>query len=84
VYSIPEVIGKKIEREAQGIYPLQNVYIRKVKVLKAPRFDAGKLLEVRLLFFFSLRFLGLCTETWQLHGEGSAVAAPTEDTGKKV
>ncbi len=43
--SIPEGIGKQIEKECQGIYPLQNVFIRKVKVLKAPKFDAYKLLE---------------------------------------
>jgi len=43
---IPEVMGKQIERECQGIYPLQNVFIRKVKVVKAPKFDAGKLLEL--------------------------------------
>merc|ERR1711937_1115431 len=30
----------------QGIYPLQNVYLRKVKVLKAPKFDLMKLMEV--------------------------------------
>ncbi|CAD6585146.1 MAG: ribosomal 40S subunit protein S1B [Cyphobasidiales sp. Tagirdzhanova-0007] len=42
---IPEVMGKEIEKAAQGIYPLQNVYIRKVKILKSPRFDIGKLLE---------------------------------------
>lgn len=44
---IPEAIGKEIEKETQGIYPLQNVYIRKVKILKAPKFDLGKLMEVR-------------------------------------
>jgi len=43
---IPEGIGKQIERECQGIYPLQNVYVRKVKVLKTPKFDAYKLLEL--------------------------------------
>jgi len=43
---IPESIGKQIEKECQGIYPLQNVYIRKVKVLKLPKFDLTKLLEV--------------------------------------
>jgi len=43
---IPEVIGKQIERETQGIYPMQNVFIRKVKVVKAPKFDAGKLMEL--------------------------------------
>ena len=29
-----------------GIYPLQNVYIRKVKILRAPKFDVTKLMEV--------------------------------------
>ncbi|KAF8112263.1 hypothetical protein N665_0065s0046 [Sinapis alba] len=43
---IPEVIGKEIERATQSIYPLQNVFIRKVKILKAPKFDLGKLMEV--------------------------------------
>jgi len=43
---IPEAIGKRIEKECQGIYPLQNVFIRKVKVLKTPKFDAYKLLEL--------------------------------------
>uniref|UniRef100_A0A7S0T0J3 Small ribosomal subunit protein eS1 n=1 Tax=Mantoniella antarctica TaxID=81844 RepID=A0A7S0T0J3_9CHLO len=43
---IPEVIGKEIEKVCAGIYPLQNVYIRKVKILKAPKFDVTKLMEV--------------------------------------
>ena len=43
---IPELLGKAIERECQGIYPLQNCFIRKVKVLKTPKFDAYKLLEL--------------------------------------
>jgi small subunit ribosomal protein S3Ae len=43
---IPEVIGKKIEKATSSIFPLQNVYIRKVKILKAPKFDIGKLMEV--------------------------------------
>jgi len=43
---IPEIIGKQIEKECQGVYPLQNVYIRKVKVLKAPKFDPYKLFEL--------------------------------------
>ncbi|KAG5389716.1 hypothetical protein IGI04_031257 [Brassica rapa subsp. trilocularis] len=43
---IPEAIGKEIEKATQNIYPLQNVFIRKVKILKAPKFDLGKLMEV--------------------------------------
>ncbi|GAB2212659.1 hypothetical protein Drorol1_Dr00020638 [Drosera rotundifolia] len=42
---IPESIGKEIEKVTQSIYPLQNVYIRKVKILKAPKFDLSKLME---------------------------------------
>merc|ERR1712156_648257 len=43
---IPKVIGKEIEKQTQGIYPLQNVMVRKVKVLKKPKFDITKLMEV--------------------------------------
>lgn len=44
---IPEIISNQyITKACQGIYPLQNVYIRKVKVLKAPKFDLVKLMEV--------------------------------------
>lgn len=43
---IPEAIGRDIEKATAGIYPLQNVFIRKVKILKAPKFDLGKLMEV--------------------------------------
>merc|ERR1712167_41828 len=43
---IPEFIGKDIQKACEGIYPLQNVYIRKVKILKAPKFDAAKLAEI--------------------------------------
>eukprot|EP01119_Soliformovum_irregulare_P002256 TRINITY_DN12541_c0_g1_i1.p2 TRINITY_DN12541_c0_g1~~TRINITY_DN12541_c0_g1_i1.p2 ORF type:complete len:256 (-),score=89.26 TRINITY_DN12541_c0_g1_i1:114-881(-) len=43
---IPEILGTQIEKEAQKIYPLQNVFVRKVKVLKTPRFDPAKLAEI--------------------------------------
>lgn len=43
---IPEVIGREIEKATQGIYPLQNVFIRKVKMLRAPKLDTAKLLEL--------------------------------------
>lgn len=42
----PEAIGREIEKACKGIYPLQNVYIRKAKILKAPKFDVSKLLEL--------------------------------------
>jgi small subunit ribosomal protein S3Ae len=43
---IPETISKRIKKSCHGIYPIDNVYIRKVKVLKLPKFDAGKLAEI--------------------------------------
>jgi len=43
---IPETIGKEIEKAAEGIYPLQNVLIRKVKMLRSPKVDLNKLLEL--------------------------------------
>jgi hypothetical protein len=33
-------------KSAAGIYPLQNTFIRKVKILKMPKFDLIKLMEV--------------------------------------
>jgi len=41
-----ESIAKRIEKECQRIFPLQNVYIRKAKVVKKPKFDAYKLQEM--------------------------------------
>merc|ERR1712203_1069826 len=43
---IPESIGKEIEKQTQGIFPLKNVLIRKVKILKKPKFDITKLMEM--------------------------------------
>lgn len=43
---LPDSIAKDIEKSCQGIYPLHDVYIRKVKVLKKPRFDLSKLLDL--------------------------------------
>jgi len=43
---IPEVIGHEIEKACRNIYPLRDVYIRKVKILKQPKLDLGKLMEL--------------------------------------
>jgi len=43
---VPEAIGREIEKAARSIYPLQNVYIRKAKIMKSPKFDVSKLLEI--------------------------------------
>jgi len=43
---IPDSIAKDIEKKCQNIYPLHDVMIRKVKVLKKPKFEIGKLMEM--------------------------------------
>merc|ERR1712186_161583 len=43
---IPESIGREIEKHTQGIFPLKDVLIRKVKILKKPKFDITKLMEM--------------------------------------
>lgn len=52
-----------------GIYPLQNVYIRKVKVLKAPKFDLTKLMEVSSAMSTVCPEAGGGYELWQGRGE---------------
>ncbi len=42
---VPESIGREIEKATKGIFPLQNVYVRKAKILKSPKLDLSKLLE---------------------------------------
>jgi len=44
--STPESISVQIEKKCFSIFPLQNVFIRKVKVLKKPKFDLTKLMEM--------------------------------------
>merc|ERR1712183_676755 len=43
---IPDSIARDIEKACQGIYPLHDVHIRKVKVMKRPRFDPTKLMDM--------------------------------------
>merc|ERR1719230_43977 len=43
---IHNVIEKQIETATRSVYPLTNIYIRKVKLLKTPKFDLNKLMEV--------------------------------------
>ncbi len=52
--------GKDIEKACQGIYPLQNTYIRKVKVLRAPKFDVNKVSPTPSLLRIVLRLTTDC------------------------
>ena len=44
---IPEVIGKEIEKQCKGIFPLKDCMIRKVKIMKKPKFDITKPLGLK-------------------------------------
>lgn len=63
---IPEMIGREIEKATTSIYPLQNVFIRKVKILKAPKFDLGRLMDVCLSFLFYVLSLSAFLLFWYL------------------
>ncbi|KAI1730940.1 ribosomal s3Ae family domain-containing protein [Ditylenchus destructor] len=43
---VPDSIGKDIEKACSFYYPLHDVFIRKVKIVKKPKFELGKLLEM--------------------------------------
>ena len=43
---IPDSMAHDIQKACQGIYPLHDVNIRKVKVLKKPRFDLNRLMDL--------------------------------------
>jgi len=41
-----EAIGRECEKACQGIFPLSNCYVRKVKLLRSPKFDVSQLLSL--------------------------------------
>jgi len=43
---LTDQISKQITKECSKIFPLENVLVRKVKVLKKPKFDLTKLMEL--------------------------------------
>merc|ERR1719356_307037 len=67
---IPESIGKEIEKQAQGIFPLKDVHIRKVKIMKKPKFDITKLMELH-------------TDSGD-HDAGAALGRPENEEAKNV
>ncbi|VDN15924.1 unnamed protein product [Dibothriocephalus latus] len=44
--NIPDSIGQDARKEASRIFPLSGAYVRKVKVLKKPKLDLGRLMEL--------------------------------------
>merc|ERR1712087_741438 len=43
---LPDSMASDITKTAASTYPLHEVHVKKVKVLKKPRFDVSKLLEM--------------------------------------
>jgi len=41
-----DVMGEEIKKATAGIFPLRGVNIRKCKVVRGPKFDAGRLVDV--------------------------------------
>jgi len=77
---IPDAIALAIQKECRKIYPLQNVFIRKVKVLKAPKVETQKLLELHGETSNTAANAPATSTT----ATTEATTAPTEDTGAKV
>lgn len=47
VRKIPlQMIEKAIEATTRMVFPLQNIFVRKIKVIKKPKFDLTKLMEL--------------------------------------
>lgn len=59
-------IEKEIERKCWYLHPLQDVYIRKVKVLKKPKFEHGRLFDLH------------GTETGAVTETGEAISRPDD------
>jgi len=43
---LTDSIGDEIKNKCKFIYPLNNVYVKKVKAIKKPKFDSAKLNEL--------------------------------------
>jgi len=70
---VSESVGKEVEKACREIYPLQNVYIRKVKVLKTPKVSSEQILE-----------LHKDVSKKELKEEIKAVTEKPEEVGEKV
>jgi len=80
-----EIIGREIEKATQGIYPLQNVHVRKAKVLRSPKFDIGKLLENHGGAEAIATAVAASGKKTEREGEDAAAAGKKKKTkGKKV
>ncbi|PWA27226.1 hypothetical protein CCH79_00013904 [Gambusia affinis] len=80
---IPDSVGKDIEKACQSIYPLHDVYVRKVKMLKKPKFECRSTSSA----YGHVGAPGALGKLMELHGEGGSTTTAKvsgDDTGAKV
>lgn len=68
---IPEAIGKEIEKQCQGIFPLKDSLIRKVKILRKPKFDITALMDLH-------------QDSGNDGDQGAAIGRPEDDAAKNT
>lgn len=67
---VHESIGKDIERASNKIYPMRDVFIRKVKLIRRPKYDLNRLMEIHG------NAIPECREDLGVRVIGEPVAAP--------
>ena len=77
LYRIPDSIGRDIEKKCQSVFPLHDVLIRKVKVLKKPKFDSKSAQLMSIVITLSV-----VGRLMDLHGEGGTTV--TTSSGTKI
>ena len=85
LFRIPNSIGTEIEKACRSIYPLQHVNVRKVKVLKKPKFDGEKQDVEGKDSFWWMRSSLLClvARLMEMHGE-SVGSITVDEKGQRV
>ena len=82
-FRIPNSIGAEIEKACRSIYPLQHVNIRKVKVLKKPKFDGKEPLSWEDTDSVDERAFVSVARLLEMHGE-SFGSVTVDDKGQRV
>lgn len=79
---LPDSIAKDIEKKCQGIYPLHDVFIRKVSLMKAANGVPFYEYVVLLMFIFQVKVLKKprfdINKLLELHGDGGGTTVVDE------
>lgn len=68
---VPESIGKAIEKAASAIFPVHSVAIRKVKIMKSPKFDGTRFfLFARVIYL--LYIVTAVSKLLELHSDSAS------------